>query len=903
MICTSCSAAIPDEALFCSACGQAVSSVSQAPTGLASPSAVAAALRRSPSSVPVGRLASSDSIEGGTFAAGTVLVERYRIIGLLGRGGMGEVYRADDLKLGQAVALKFLPRAFAADTARRERFFAEVRLSRQVSHPNVCRVYDVGDIDGQHYLSMEYVDGEDLASLLRRIGRLPQDKALELSRELCAGLAAAHDKKVLHRDLKPANVMIDGRGRARITDFGLAVVSEEGASEGEVAGTPAYMAPEQLVGKSASVRSDVYSLGLVLYELFTGKKAFEAASLTELRRQKEAPPIPPSQITRDLDPKVERVILRCLEKDAARRPASALQVSAGLPGGDPLAAALAAGETPSPEMVAAAGESAGLAPRVAVACLATCFIGLVLVILVADSMLLTGRTSLDEPPEALAFKAQEIASRAGYPARPFDRAWGLARNTEYIGYVRKNDRSRTRWKDLEAGRPPAVEFWYRTSPRELAPNAPFQDDRVSQNDPPRDISGMILVVLDMKGRLLEFEAVPPQTVPKGPAAVPDWGPLLAAADLETADLKPAPPAWVPEEFADDQAAWTGAFPELPKTPIRVEAAAYHGKPIAFQVVWPWTTAERETEAAEIQGSRVDVVIVLSLFGTILVGGVLIAHRNLRLGRGDRRGAFRLALFVFASVLASGVIDGTHVASTTEFRLLVEGAGFSLFVAAFAGVLYLAVEPFVRRRWPGALVSWTRVLAGQFRDAVVGRDILVGVLYGICGSLAVRARELASNRFGIPPRPYIRLTPLMSARFGVSNILNDFNAAVFYAVAIFFLLFLLRTLLRRDWLAAAVFMGLFSLLNFVASEEPLIDAAFGLVIGGSIVFLLVRFGLVAYMIGFFSVQVLQDFPITRHFSAWYAPSGLLAIAVVAAFAIYGFQTTLEGRPVFKNLLDN
>ena len=151
----------------------------------------------------------------------------------------------------------------------------------------MCRVYDVGQIDGQYFLSMEYVDGEDLASLLRRIGRPPQDKALELSRELCAGLAAAHDKKVLHRDLKPANVMIDGRGRARITDFGLAVVSEEGASEGEVAGTPAYMAPEQLAGKGASVRSDVYSLGLVLYELFTGKKAFEAGSLAELRRQKE----------------------------------------------------------------------------------------------------------------------------------------------------------------------------------------------------------------------------------------------------------------------------------------------------------------------------------------------------------------------------------------------------------------------------------------------------------------------------------------------------------------------------------------------------------------------------------------------------------------------------------------
>ena len=228
------------------------------PTNLASPS-VAEAARRPPSSSKVGRLASSDSIEAGGFTPGAILAERYRIIGLLGRGGMGEVYRADDLKLGQPVALKFLPRHLASDKDRLDRFYAEVRIARQVSHPNVCRVYDVAEIDGQQYLSMEYVDGEDLASLLKRIGRLPADKALDISRELCAGLAAAHDRGVLHRDLKPANVMIDGRGRARITDFGLAVAAGE-AIEGEVSGTPAYMAPEQLAGRPASIRSDVYAL-------------------------------------------------------------------------------------------------------------------------------------------------------------------------------------------------------------------------------------------------------------------------------------------------------------------------------------------------------------------------------------------------------------------------------------------------------------------------------------------------------------------------------------------------------------------------------------------------------------------------------------------------------------------
>ena len=157
----------------------------------------------------------------GRFPIGIVLGERYRILGLLGRGGMGEIYRAHDLKLEQQVALKFLPEAGAFNPSLMERFWGEVRIARQISHRHVCRVYDLGDVNGAAFISMEYVDGEDLASLLRRIGRLPADKALEFARRLCAGLAAAHEKGVLHRDLKPANIMIDGRGQLLIMDFGL----------------------------------------------------------------------------------------------------------------------------------------------------------------------------------------------------------------------------------------------------------------------------------------------------------------------------------------------------------------------------------------------------------------------------------------------------------------------------------------------------------------------------------------------------------------------------------------------------------------------------------------------------------------------------------------------------------
>src|SRR5262249_25751180 len=154
------------------------------------------------------------------------------------------------------------------------RFHQEVRLARQVSHPNVCRVYDIGEAGGQHFLSMEYVDGEDLASLLRRIGRLPPDKALEIARQLCAGLSAAHDRGVLHRDLKPANILIDGQGRAHLSDFGLADLVDHQRSAREIAGTFGYMAPEQEDGREVTTRTDVFALGVVLYEMFTGRRAF-----------------------------------------------------------------------------------------------------------------------------------------------------------------------------------------------------------------------------------------------------------------------------------------------------------------------------------------------------------------------------------------------------------------------------------------------------------------------------------------------------------------------------------------------------------------------------------------------------------------------------------------------------
>src|SRR5207253_4216002 len=266
---------------------------------------------------------------------------------------------------------------------------------------------------------------------------------------------AAHAGGVLHRDLKPSNIMIDADGNARITDFGLAGLAEEFREDERHAGTPAYMAPEQLSGQGATIRSDIYSLGLVLYELFTGKRAFEAASFAEMieLRKSDATPTSPSSYVKEIDPVVERLILRCLEREPEKRPASALQVAAALPGGDPLAAALAAGETPSPEMVAAVPKEGVLRPRVAV----SLFIALLLLIVAATYLagqrMLHRMVPLEKSPEVLDERAREIAQKFGYTAQPVDSAQGFDVDTSYLLYLSDTDKSRTRWEKLRTGQP------------------------------------------------------------------------------------------------------------------------------------------------------------------------------------------------------------------------------------------------------------------------------------------------------------------------------------------------------------------------------------------------------------------------------------------------------------------
>jgi eukaryotic-like serine/threonine-protein kinase len=258
--------------------------------------------------------------ESDPFLPGYVFASRYRMVDRIGQGGMGEVWRADDIVLGTPVALKLI---HAASRDGRERILNEVRLARQITHPAVCRVFDVGESEGEVFYSMELVKGEDLATLLRRAGRLPPERVRDIGRQLCDGLAAAHGRGVLHRDLKPANILMDENGRVRITDFGIAI-SRDKTGQHAIFGTPGYMAPEQLApGSPLSERTDLYALGVVLFELLVGSQPFSDRSNV----WGSAPQ--PSTLP-NVDPPLEQVIVQALSPDPRDRPRSATEMAARL---------------------------------------------------------------------------------------------------------------------------------------------------------------------------------------------------------------------------------------------------------------------------------------------------------------------------------------------------------------------------------------------------------------------------------------------------------------------------------------------------------------------------------------------------------------------------------------------
>lgn len=902
MKCTACDSAIPEGRNSCPSCGTTLGNslvpTQALPKKPVSDSKEGNGAGRKASSDGANRAALSyDSIDNARFTPGTTLAGRYRIVSLLGRGGMGEVYRADDLKLGQPVALKFLPESLHDDGATLARFHREVRVARQVSHRNVCRVYDIGEVGGQHFLSMEFIKGEELASLLRRIGRLPQDKAVEIARQLCAGLAAAHDNGVLHRDLKPANVMIDGDGNVRITDFGLAGLAEEFRDEELRAGTPAYMAPEQLAGEEVTIKSDIYALGLVLYEVFTGKRAFDARSLEELMalRRSDTTPTNPSSYVKEIDPLVERVILRCLEREPRERPASALQVAAALPGGDPLQAALAAGETPSPEMVAAAPKKGTLKPAVAVALLASLVALVALACVLSRQAALYRLVPLEKSPEILRERARDVVKKLGYAAPPVDSFYGIYPDRGFLDYVRTHDASRTRWDQLATGQPAALYFWYRQSQSYLENFS----GTPTLNDPAETEAGMISVLLDTQGQLRRFSAVPPkqeEPLRADAAPTPDWAVLFAEAGFNPAAFQPVASTHVPPHVYDTRAAWDGVYPAQPQDKIHIEAATYRGVPVYFDVINPW----EQLAPQQSTGESILTGIIIVVFIVVLVGSALLALRNLRLGRGDRKGAFRLALFFFTTWLLALLFDSHHTGASAEFLVFIEHLKSCLFAACFLWLMYIALEPFVRRRWPEVIIAWSRLLAGDFRDPLVGRDILIGALFGVALILNNNLADLVPKWLGWPPNiPFFDAHKLLGARYFMTEMAGLIRSSLFLSFIFLFLLVLLFIILRRKWLAAVVCWVIYAgALSAATSNSAGVSQLFVFTAALMFIGVLYRYGLLAMVSAMFFFHVWVFLPITTELSAWYAGDFVIVLVLYAALALYAFYISLAGQKIFR-----
>lgn len=836
------------------------------------------------------------------FLPGTIFGGRYRMIELLGRGGMGEVYRADDLEVGQTVALKFLPSAVADDEIALSRLRNEVRLARQVSHPNVCRVFDLGHLADRYFLSMEYVDGEDLSSVLRRMGRPSAEKAIQIARQICAGVAAAHASGVLHRDLKPANIMLDGRGRVRLMDFGLSDLTEQAQPAEEFAGTPIYMAPEQLDGAPASARTDIYALGAVLYEVMTGTRPYRADTIADLRRafRDGTSMLPPSQQAPGLDPGYDRVILQCLEPRPQARPASAAEVAAALGSENALQEAIAAGETPSPELLAAAGSTGVVSVRVASVLLASVVLMLLAAVWLAKYATVLGRSDPGKSPEVLVDRARELIKATGVPAPDSDSAYGMYINRPYVNYLAQEHDWRN-WTHLLREPPGPLRFWYRQSPQPLLPAD--QGGVVWDWDPPMNEPGMVRIVLDANGLLHLFEFVPPLWEPKENRRSPvDWAPLFDAAGLDQKQFVPTEPRLIPPHAFDFRISWDG---KLNGVPVHIDAASFHGVPIDFDVNGLWglpsaiKTEQRQQWISDFLGATQVIIAVLTLGA-----GLVLTRMNLRAGRADWRGAIRVALYFLVASAIAGFLGAHWPHQISRFwSVFSKLAGDATFGAAFVLMSYMALDPFARRYWPDLLISWNRLLAGRLRDPLVGRDTLIGVAVACVQALFWYGFVTLTHWIRMPevtPPNGFHTEFLASPPQALSVVIYHQFMAVIMALVITLILVIARLLLRNKLVALLV--AWISLMFLSFRLESIYVILFALVSATLFLVLLVRFGILAFGTSFFITDLLYWTALTLDTSRWYAGRSVAVMLLVLGIAVYGFRCAVGKKALLSEFLE-
>ena len=548
-------------------------------------------------------------------------------------------------------------------------------------------------------------------------------------------------------------------------------------------------------------------------------------------------------------------------------------------------------------MVAAAGETAGLKPRVAIICFAALLVGLAIATYLSVRNSALEQLNLEQTPEVLTQKVREMIAHLGYEGRPADSKSDFDYDTDFVNYVEKNDKPRPNWSQVLAAQPPILHFRYRQSPRRMV-GSNFHDmlltpGVVSMTDPPTTLSGMINVKTDPRGHLLYFQAIPPEkdTEPATTKAV-DWSPLFSAAGLDSSQFHAAPPMWNSLASSDARAAWTGVWPGSAR-PLRIEAAAYHAKPVFFALIGDWTDPPRMKPDEQTGSKKVSQILGLIMLISMMCFAVLLARVNYRRGRSDREGAFRLATMMFVVEIVLWLSRSHLVPGIETLGLFIIAVSTALFVSGLTWLLYLALEPYVRRFWPKSIISWTRALSGRIRDPLVGRDVLFGVMLGTIWLLIFAITNIMAERRGSSPS-LCNTDFLLGVRPVLAAWVSQVPGSVLATLEFFFLLLGLKVLLRRDWLAAVAFVAIFATLKTLGSSYLAVEVPAFILIYGIAVLIVVRFGLVPLTCAVFTVNLLGNVPFTADFSAWYATTSAMVLLSVVALATWGFYTSLRRR---------
>jgi serine/threonine-protein kinase len=342
---------------------------------------------------------------------------------------------------------------------------------------------------------------------------------------------------------------------------------------------------------------------------------------------------------------------------------------------------------------------------------------------------------------------------------------------------------------------------------------------------------------------------------------------------------------------------------MPELPLRIEAAAARGKVVSLRVVLPWSKPERQPAPVSTSAAATEILSIAILVA-VIIGAMVFARRNLLLGRGDRKGATRLAAVIATIVMAALLLEGHHVAAVDEIVVLLRAVCWSLFGAAFVWTLYLALEPPIRRRWPRTLIGWNRLLTGRLTDPLVGRDVLVGAAAGTAISLVAYAQDFVGRwSTGLPPTPNLGLVgPLSGVAISVSWLLLTLYDAIFSALAVFFLVFLLRLVLRKDWLAAGAWAAIAIGQNVLASPNPWTTAVVAALVVSAMVVVLFRFGIMSFSVATFFMAALTEFPLTGDVTAWYGTGSVVVLVALVGIAGYGFRTASAGKPLLGAAAD-